>query len=365
MKQLVSDEQWRNAKRVLYMTHLAIGDYYYQRGFLAELKRRYPHIELDIWIDDCRAKPKPWHAGRSQVLGQWLSTETHVNHFYPIAASKQERKQVIADAAAKGYDLVVFYAERRTENFARIARQISPAGYIAGTQTKPKLKWLKKFFAFKNIDAFTNLDNTPDVAHINDKYRVQLSELLGLRFDAKMPILGLSVPQNQLDEMRAWVERFKARNAATQKLVLINPLSTTAKRDLSWQRLVKLIQGIANQDSGIGFVLNLPPAELNNIRNKITATPEFKSLNIDAFSATDHFFQLPALLSLSDVVITVETAVMHLASGLNAQQLVLMRESAKQWQPVNANKVLYGRAIVDDIPISEMLKAFSDIAAKS
>lgn len=361
MEPLISSNQWHSAKRVLYMTHLAIGDYYYQRGFLAELKRQYPHIELDIWIDDCRSRPKEWHAGRNQVLGQWLDTETHIGRYYPIAASKTQRKDIIAKAQQQNYDIVVFYAATRTENFAKIARQISPTGWIAGTKTKPKQKWLKKHLAFKGVDACMNLDDSPQVAHINDKYRIQLSALFGVRFDPNMPVETLTVPQAQQVQMQAWVTQFKERSPKTQKLVLINPLSTTPKRDLSWSHLVQLIQGIAQQDDAFGFVLSLPPAELEPIKKLIAETKALNALNIDAFSATEHFFQLPALLSLSDIVITVETAVMHLASGLSARQLVLMRESAKQWQPKNTSKVLYGRSIVDDIPVSEMLTAFNDI----
>ncbi|MCY7295760.1 glycosyltransferase family 9 protein [Alteromonas sp. a30] len=361
MKPLISDEQWKDAKRVLYMTHLAIGDYYYQRGFLADLKRRYPHIELDIWIDDCRYRPKSWHTGRNQVLGQWLSTEPHIRRIYPIAASKKERKETIQKAVQENYDLVIFFADKRTENFASIARQIAPKGWVVGTLAKPKQKWLKKFFAFKKLNDYINIDNSPKVAHINDKYRLHFSCLFGVKFDANMPILGLDVPSEQQESMRLWVEDFKAKQAETNKLVLVNHLSTTPKRDLSWNHLVKLISGIHTQFPEYAFVLNLPPAELTPIKNKIAETQAFNGINITAFSAIEHFFQLPALILQSDVVITVETAVMHLASGLNAHQLVLMRESAKQWQPVNANKVLFGHSIINDITVTDMLASFNEI----
>ena len=140
---------------------------------------------------------------------------------------------------------------------------------------------------------------------------------------------------------------------------MINHLSTTHRRDLPWENLIRLVTGIAKSHPEYGFVLNLPPTELKKIQQQITTTREFHELNVAAFTATDHFFQLPSLLSLSDVVITVETAVMHLASGLQTPQIVLMRESARHWCPLNAEHVLYGKSVVGDIPVEEILQAFT------
>ncbi|MGB2102628.1 MAG: hypothetical protein ACPHTF_02860 [Porticoccaceae bacterium] len=56
--------------KLLYMTHLALGDYLYQGPFLKALALSQPNIQLDIWIDDCRQKKKSWHTGRSQSLVQ-------------------------------------------------------------------------------------------------------------------------------------------------------------------------------------------------------------------------------------------------------------------------------------------------------
>ena len=87
-------------------------------------------------------------------------------------------------------------------------------------------------------------------------------------------------------------------------------------------------------------------------------------INVDLFTATEHFFQLPALLSLCDIVITVETAVMHLAAGLNVPQIVLMRENASQWQPLRADEILLGKHVVADIPISDIVAAFQRITIR-
>lgn len=47
-----------NCLKILYMSHLALGDYIYQGPFFKALVESHPNIRLDIWIDDCRKKRK-------------------------------------------------------------------------------------------------------------------------------------------------------------------------------------------------------------------------------------------------------------------------------------------------------------------
>ena len=125
MSSLISHDQLVNARRLLYMTHLAIGDFIYQGVWLNALKEKYPHIAIDIWFDDCRRKPHSWAAGRNKTLGEWLETDGSFDTIYPIVSDLAERKAQIAAASSKGYDLIVFVGKNRSEQFAKIARQIS------------------------------------------------------------------------------------------------------------------------------------------------------------------------------------------------------------------------------------------------
>lgn len=363
MQQLsLRPDQWKNAKRVLYMTHLAIGDYYYQRTFLSELKQHYPHIELDIWIDDCRSRPKPWHAGRNQILCQWLESEPHLRRIYPICASRKERKEMIARASQENYDIVIFMAHTRTENFARFARKICPNGWVAGTHAKPFEKWLRKWWAFRQVDYALSLDAEPQTLHINEKYQQRFAQLFGLVFPEKLPPLALSVPDIHLANMQQWLDDFKSSaTPKTQRIVVLNHLSTNHRRDLPDDHVVELLIQLHQQHPDCGFVLNVPPNAIESTTSLIKQHTSLAAMNISLFTAAEHFFQLPALLSLCDAVITVETAVMHLASGLNVPQIVLMRANASPWQPLRANEILLGKHVVADIPVTDITNAFNRV----
>ncbi len=52
MSSLINHKQLTNASRLLYMTHLAIGDFLYQGVWLNALKAKYPHLTIDVWFDD-------------------------------------------------------------------------------------------------------------------------------------------------------------------------------------------------------------------------------------------------------------------------------------------------------------------------
>lgn len=373
MQQLITPEQWLKARRVLYMTHLAIGDYYYQRTYLAELQRQYPHLTIDVWIDDCRSRPKPWHAGRNNTLCQWLASEEHIDDIYPIADSKKERKALICKAQAKNYDIIVFLARVRTENYAKVARKISSSAFVVGTRTKPLKKWLKKLLAFNKLDAYLTLEdeNMKGGKHINQIYHNLFQRLLGLKIEKDIPIAELSVPKEHNESILTWLHSLKKRHQEAlslptpPKAILINHLSTNPGRDLAWEKLVEVLSAVNSKHPECLFILNVPPAETETIHNQAELSSELSNVNIEVFTANEHFFQLPALIKHCDIVLTVETAIMHLASGLNSPQVVLMRKNAEHWCPVNASKVLYGKSKVNDIPTQDTLQAIFALIKQS
>ncbi|WP_051972039.1 glycosyltransferase family 9 protein [Massilia sp. 9096] len=53
------------------------------------------------------------------------------------------------------------------------------------------------------------------------------------------------------------------------------------------------------------------------------------------FSADDHFYQLPAIMALCSLVISVETAVMHLANAMQVPVIALMRRNHPEWAPID------------------------------
>lgn len=366
---LISEEQLKGAKRVLYMTHLAIGDFVFQGVYLEALKARFPHLQLDIWIDDCRNKAKVWHQGRNDTLVQWLSAQPFIGEVYPIAESSVGRDKLVEQARRAGYDIVFFIASQRSESYAKYARRITPNGLAVGSRSRPRNKWLSKLWYFSRLDGVFDLDKQPEsgALHISQRYQERFEACVGPLFNSKAEKrqLQIAVPEQFKSACALWLKtQTKASGLVNPRVILINHLSTNARRNLSWAKVCEFIGRAKKQLPGAFFVINVPP-DAKNATEQAIEDSQLDPTCVIAYSATEHFFQLPALLQASDLVITVETAIMHLASTLRVPQVVLMRHSANAWQPICAEQLLLAPRKVDDIQVTEILNAMKHVLSNS
>ena len=339
------------------MTHLALGDYVYQGAFLHQLKIRYPNIKLDIWIDDCRTKQKSWHNGRNSTLQQWLANESHIDHIYPIAESNQSRDDMIKLAQQQEYDYIVFVATNRAASYLDIAKRISEKAVIAGTEPQGFFTKLINQRKFSKVNPLISLDHLKQSEHISDFYNHIFSQLFASPLEKSQRLRRITFPQKFTDEAKAqiavWRNSFELADGPT---VFINHLSTNDKRDWQLIQVKELMQALAKDNSDILFILNAPPHKYQEISKWCNLQFEESNLVIAAFSATKNFFQLPALMQTCDLTISVETAIMHLASSLKLSQIALIRKSASRWCPLGAEIVLKGDKRVDRISVSQVIK---------
>jgi ADP-heptose:LPS heptosyltransferase len=148
------------------------------------------------------------------------------------------------------------------------------------------------------------------------------------------------------------------------KTIFINHLSTTNKRDYKWTQVKELLIKLSLINSKLSFIINSPPSLLENIEKQINDDEQLNKLPIKTFSATGHFYELPAMIKCCDYVISVETAIMHLAASVGTPQIALIRESARHWRPLGKGTVLFGKGRVDMISPNQIIDSFEDLAQK-
>ena len=348
------------------MTHLAIGDFTFQGVYLQALKHKYPHLNIDIWIDDCRESSKDWHKGRNNALGQWLESVEFIDNVYPIALNNSERTKLIESAKQRNYDLIVFIATQRSELYAKYAREISQKAVIVGSKSKRLSNWFKKVLYFRKLDGYFDLDRLEkgSNSHISQIYRRRFEKCFGhlpLPDDSTgvMPIsLSESLLTQANQKLQSWLGN---KTKDHPPFVFINHLSTTPKRDYSWEKLISVIVRLNQQFPELNFVLNVPPNAYAKVQNELQAEERLSKISVFLFTAEEHFLQLPALIQACDYVISVETATMHLSAALNKKLIALMREKSKHWNPTLAETILYGDRHVNDIPVTDVVKAFKSM----
>lgn len=335
------------------MTHLAIGDFVYQRACLQAIKTAFPQLKIDIWIDDCRSKPKPWHEGRNSTLVQWLSGEDYIDKIYPIASDLEHRGKLIDEAQKYQYDLVFYMALHRAKRFASIARKISPKGFVVGNAEPFIHSPLANLLDYPKLNRRYNLNQTSQLPHISDIYQERFRQAFAVQPQQHHNQLTIPIEwQHQANNTLARLTESQGTN--NPSTLFVNHLSTSPKRNVDWQDLVKVIAHASKKFSNLFFVINLPPSEFESVTKKLKAEPLLPQARILPYCATEHFYQLPAMIKACDMVLTVETAIMHLAASLNVPQLVLMRKGAQQWQPKQASKILYGDKRVDQISVEQI-----------
>jgi ADP-heptose:LPS heptosyltransferase len=118
------------------------------------------------------------------------------------------------------------------------------------------------------------------------------------------------------------------------QVVFVNAYSKSVERSWPLERIIGLVRTMRCEARwrDAGFVVNVVPEELER------AHELFDGIGLERthlFSAEENFFQLPAVLSLCELVISVETAVMHLANAVHVPVIALMRQNNPEWVPID------------------------------
>ncbi len=363
---LISHKQLLDARRVLYMTHLAIGDFIYQGVWLNALKAKYPHLTIDIWFDDCRRKPHSWAAGRNKILCEWLETDGSFDTIYPIVNNVAERKMQIASARDKDYELIVFVGKNRSEQFAKVARQISSSAYIVATKSKPLNNFLAKWSYFRRLDGQLSFDKyARKYQRIANIYANIFGKVFGLAAEDTGGRQLLTIKYDPRYEVKATEIIASFGDAGErQSFVFVNHLSTAARKDYPWDQLREVILTLNQKFDKLAFIVNSPPDKFDETRAQIAQDEQLSALAIKAFTASDSFFELPALMAECDITITVDTATSHLSASLGIPQVAIMADNIELWQPPGNSLILEGDGRASSITPAQIVEAFSQQYSK-
>ncbi|WP_332855232.1 glycosyltransferase family 9 protein [Duganella sp. S19_KUP01_CR8] len=335
MKQLIPPPLLAQAKKILIVTHMAIGDFTYMQMCFRALKRAHPHLEIHLWVDERRrsANPEDWPHLKNYSLYDWLAASPYIDKTYDQNYSPALHAQSIAEARREDYPIVASLTHMACHRYARLTREISPRGFIIGlTKQKYRFFELSKKLSILKFNATIPLYESQerDVPHVSDIYAQWFSKAFGLDIPKLDRYPVIHIP----DQWTAYAREQLATWGLTSQVVFINTYSKGPERCWPLERAFELIREMRShpQWREAGFVVNVVPEDLPAAREiyKNAALPD-----THLFSAVDNFFQLPAILSLCSLIVTVETAVMHLANAVHVPVIALMRQNNPEWVPID------------------------------
>ena len=352
-----------SADKILFIAHLAIGDYtYLQNGFKA-FKEAYPHIQMDIFIEEvrCTNDPKKWPFLKKYSLYDWVSECDFFTNVYRENYSPALRLDSIVKAKLENYPIVVSIETLASLNGAALARDIAgPNGFAMGMDIRYKWYQLKQKADLKKLDALIEIVKPQggDSRHISDDYGYWFSQIGSIMLFKEDRYPFVNIPQKWQDNAKATLQKWGVKK--DQPIVFINHIAKNPRR--SWKldqvrELIELMQKTAKWEDTF-FIINGIP----EIFPEIEALIKTHNLqNTKPFSALDNFFELPAMLKECDLIISVETAVMHLANAVHVPVIALMRIKTLEWVPLNEalTTLIFTpkRAdVISDIPASRVVE---------
>jgi len=363
---LVAPQRLARADKILFIAHLALGDFTYLQSCFRAFAAAYPHIEVHLWVDERRRtrRAAEWAHLKKYALYDWLAECPFIAKVYDQTYSPALFRQSLEEARQQAYPLVVSLAVLERHKYALLARKISPDGFVVGQKKRVRRYDLPKHLCYRKLDACIPAYDAaahPE-QHISDIYAGWFTQLFGMEIPAaaRYPVLDIADHWMRYahDQFATWGLRDRARNhddvrrdlrtetpapeadRMSSPVVFLNAFSKSVERSWPLERVIGLIRTMrcdrAWRDAG--FVVNVVPEELARARALFDAQGLPRT---HLFSAEDNFFQLPAILSLCDLVISVETAVMHLANAVHVPVIALMRQKTPEWAPIDkANSII-------------------------
>lgn len=330
--QIVPDQLLRASERILIVSHLAIGDFCFMHNHFVEFKKKYPNLTIDMFVDDRRRTLRFWRWKniKNYILYDWFKETGLFNKIHHGTYSWLSTRQTLQEAKKEKYDLVVILSHFDLNRYAKYARTIAPNAFIAGNYDLPFVPFYRRNYLDKAlyVEPYAN-------KHVSYVYSAFFEKYFGIELPKEKRFVKLSIPKEWKIKTEKQLHVWGATN--NNFIVFINPFAKPRNRSWPIGNVFKLISCIEKKYShkNLFFIINSMPNKVE----KLNAMAESISEKIKIFSAVNgKFFSLPAMIKSSDVVISVDTAIIHLANAQDKKVIMLMRKSDSGFIPLEPNQ---------------------------
>jgi ADP-heptose:LPS heptosyltransferase len=374
---LIPSDLLAKSDKILFVAHLALGDFTYLQNCFQAFAQAFPDIRVHLWVDERRRtrRASAWPHLKKYALYDWLAECPYIAKVYNETYSPALFRQSLREAQHEAYPIVVSLGVLERHKYAGLARSISPNGFVVGQKKRVRPYDFIKLLTYRKLDAHipAYTQQTHAGQHISDIYAGWFTQLFGIEIPqaARFPFVHLPQRWQEYAEQQFAAWGFLRSGDADEggKVVFLNSFSKSTERNWPLERLIELIHAMRRRPDwhDAGFVVNAVPEELERVRKMFS---QHALEGVQVFSAEENFFQLPAILSLCDLVISVETAIMHLANAVHVPVIALMRQKNPEWVPIDrANSVVITVPRRDDwvdkITVSEVMTVLGALEHRS
>ena len=174
---------------------------------------------------------------------------------------------------------------------------------------------LYKIFKPKYLAGFNDVFNIFDISIKYDGEKTHFSKRLG----AFLTAIGISdykieytveIPSRYREETETFLEQFKG-----EKIVCLNPFASAENRDFSLDQIIRIARYLSEK-ANVRTILIGEPYQLRRLKNK--TLPGNTTIN-----KLSNFFCAACIVQSADLVISTDTAIVHLANAYNKKLICL------------------------------------------
>jgi heptosyltransferase-3 len=363
---LIPSDLLKKSDKILFIAHLALGDYTYLQNCFQAFARAYPHLKLHLWVDEVRrtSDASQWPHLKKNVLYDWLDACDFIEKVY-----KQNYSPELFQASDQG-SATGTLSDRRLAGHpaSRTSTPTSRARSARTASCRPQ--------EAERPAGPAPLVQLPQAGREPRPGRGRPHERAAHQRRAR----GMVPPAGRRRDpaVRAHSRSCTSPNASStaRRPACTSGASTAARASWSSSTLRQDPQALlAGRARGRADHHHARPAGMARRllhRQRGAAGSGQREGHAgrrqldrtELFSANENFFQLPAMLAQCDLIVSVETAVMHLANAVGVPVVALMRQKTPEWAPVDkANSTVITadqrRDWVKAIPVHAVMHALA------
>lgn len=297
------------SNKILFIGSIAIGDFTYLQACFKSLACAYPNLKIDLWLDEYRGKSSllRWGNKGHDIVYDWIESSSLFNKVFKNVGGWWNLPRFFKQLRQKNYPIVVCLFNRRCS--MSFAKKISPNGFIIET--------VETFCDMPVAQAFAN----------------NFTQLFDIKVLNWQKPAAFIIDKHILEATQIRLRQWGIKNDT--KIIFINAFAKNIKRCWPIENVIELIKRL--QADGIFGDANFIVNSLPNKKILLEKLIEKNTLrNVHVFTVEHSFYELPAMISLSDLVVSVDTSVVHLAYAQKVPVVALMRQKNAHWAPSGA-----------------------------
>ncbi|MCR9421175.1 glycosyltransferase family 9 protein [Vibrio sp. RM-69-4] len=298
-KKKVTNFDLVNAKSILFIRNDAkLGDAIVSSGVLKKLKKYRPEIKIKVLTTSTMAPLFEEHFGVDQV----------------VHLSKRPS-----------------YSEMK-----KVCEQVGLVDVVVSLNLDMKMK---DIYLLKQLKSKVNIGLDSDLALVNLNISKQIEcKHYADKFDYISSLLGIDEPAENyivplVPSSIEKAQKFLSENNINE-FILINPFGSGNERKLNKDSINKIISAIKERDKFLRIILLSSP-DTRELLESMSLT----TTTIHHFDQSESIYDAIAIVAKAKLVVSVDTSIVHIASGMDKPQLSIYSSDKLNFSNWNPNSV--------------------------